>query len=156
MKEHQPRRLELIVNLGNHLSQGRKLDGRDTKIENIVRGPRSLEPSACDGPPSGSVYEIGNPGALAAADPHTIGVCPDPSCPTLGDPSAQPNTCIPDDTTTFFNAMNLVPSYTDASISAFEEFSPDYGEGRGNGYRIYTLSLSNGPLWSGCDQDRVV
>jgi hypothetical protein len=154
----------MIVNVGNHLGEGRKL-GLDTKIKNIVTNRRhrrklaSQEPGNCDGPPSGSVYEMGNPGNSATAKKHTIGVCPDPSCPTL---TTQPNTCIPDHTNTFFNALNLFPDYGDEGFSYFEEFRPGYGEGTGTGWFDYMQSFDDpnlfrtGQLWSGCDQDRAL
>jgi hypothetical protein len=175
-KEHTPRRLALIVNLGHHFRKGRKLtDGHRTLIENIVprRGRRttSTEPKGCDGLPNGAFYEMAHPGPGAAAQAHTVGICPDPTCPTLRKPSSQPLTCIPNGTSvnpSSLNALNLVPDYKDIGYSDFEEFVPEYGEGTGTGWYDFMQSLDdtslflkasdeapfNGRLWSGCDQDR--
>lgn len=179
LKVKLPKKLRLIVNLGSHLRNGGDFaDGGRTLLQNVARrlGRRhrrmSTEPVKCDSASlGGTVYEMGHP---AAADAHDIGVCPQPTCPTAEDPTLQPTTCIPDDSNTFMNALNLKPVYVDKVYQAFEEFRPGYGEspsaGQLNaGWRDYTQSLDDtslflgasqedpykGALWTGCDQDRV-
>lgn len=101
LRQHEPLKLDAIVNVGHHIRQGGKVE-TEAKVENVARSRRlahdrrrrKLEPSGCDGPPNGSVYQMGNPGASSTTTGIPIGACPVSQSPNFESPQ-NPDICIP-------------------------------------------------------------